>query len=348
MSVTTNNETILMQLKFLLLALVLSISGTVGFAQSKKKQIKHLKFKLDSINQVLTSERNTNSNRDIELNKTIQKLEVKNSSIEQRLKESESEINKKNEILKDENRKILNLEQEINSLLDSLEKTQRKNKTQFNLLENFEINISDNDLIKLIKARITELPQEFTNEINLNSNKDNLIQGKQAFEHNGEKQCIVLLGIPNEDDCHFCSGINFLGHLIYAGNSWVLHSIKICDLSNQWGNYADLDGIYLAGKKNIAIIVSGAESGQGTTVGVRKLYLLHRDHFIEAYYGYSIENNTGEVDVNDPSYYDHEYEISFKDTGNDFFDLIETFKSRGKYVSEKIYHFNEQTMKYEN
>ena len=341
MSVTTNNERILMQLKFLLLALVLSISGAVGFAQSKKKQIEHLKFKLDSINQVLTSERNTNSNRDIELNKTIQKLEVKNSSIEQRLKQSESEINKKNEILKDENRKILNLEQEISSLQDSLERTSSKNKLQ--LLGAFERRLSDHEILQILESKNKEFkPKLIEGEKNIE------ILGSQAFNLNGGKQCIVVIGIRGEDDSHGGMGANALVHLTLEKNLWQVESYKIISLNTQWGDYAELEGICSVGKENIAILISGYESGQGSAISDRKIFLLYKDKFIEAYEGLNLENNSSEEDESDPSYYDHEYEISFKDTGNDFFDLIETFKSRGKYVSETIYHFNEQTMKYEN
>jgi|GEM_PF-6330116 len=330
-----------MQLNFLLAILVLSISGNTAFSQSKKKQIEHLKFKLDSINQVLTSERNTNSIRDIELNKTIQKLEVKNSSIEQRLKQSESEINKKNEILKDENRKILNLTQEISSLQDSLNRTHSKNALQ--LIGDFELKLSDNEILQILESKNKEFKLKL-----IEGEKNIEIQGRQAFNLNGEKQCIVVLGIRGEDGSHGGMGTNALVNFTLKKNQWQIKSYEISSLNTQWGDYAELEGICSVGKENIAIVLSGYESGQGSAISERKIFLLYKEKFTEAHEGLNFENNSGEVGEFDPSYYNHEYEISFKDTGKDFFDLIETFKSRGKYVSEKIYHFNDQTMKYEN
>ena len=111
MSVTTNNERILMQLKFLLLALVLSISGTVGFAQSKKKQIEHLKFKLDSLNKTIENERQINS----EFTKRIFTFQRNRDSLSQIITFQKAQLESKGKI-------ILNLDNELNSRNEEITK----------------------------------------------------------------------------------------------------------------------------------------------------------------------------------------------------------------------------------
>ena len=111
MSGTTNNNTILMQLKFLLAILVLSISGNTAFSQSKKKQIEHLKFKLDSLNKTIENERQINS----EFTKRIFTFQRNRDSLSQIITFQKAQLESRGKI-------ILNLDNELNSRNEEITK----------------------------------------------------------------------------------------------------------------------------------------------------------------------------------------------------------------------------------
>ena len=73
-------------MKYKILATFILFLANLGFAQSKKEQIEVLNTRIDSLNQVLQSERTFNSDKIKGLNSTVIKLESEISNLKNSLK----------------------------------------------------------------------------------------------------------------------------------------------------------------------------------------------------------------------------------------------------------------------
>jgi len=103
------------------------VLGWVCLGQSKKEQIEILSTRLDSLNQILSSERNINSTKIDDLNiiiysleKNISQLNDKISKLEQELSGSKTISQKLQNDLSLKQKEINNLQVHLNSILDSI------------------------------------------------------------------------------------------------------------------------------------------------------------------------------------------------------------------------------------
>ena len=96
----------------------------IGYSQSKKEQIETLSNKVDSLNQVLESERSISNKKNDELNSTIDNLENKVSSLNLNINNltSEFKVIKSEYIIEinEQQKEISNLQVQLKSNIDSL------------------------------------------------------------------------------------------------------------------------------------------------------------------------------------------------------------------------------------
>jgi uncharacterized protein (TIGR02145 family) len=99
----------------------------ISFSQSKKEQIEQLTNRVDSLNQVLSSERSTSSQKVSEFNATISSLESKISTLNAKisnlnleLQASKSDASSKQTDLNSKQQEITNLEAQVKQKTDSL------------------------------------------------------------------------------------------------------------------------------------------------------------------------------------------------------------------------------------
>jgi uncharacterized protein (TIGR02145 family) len=182
----------------------LSIFFLIGlsFSQSKKEQIEQLTNRVDSLNQVLSSERSTSSQKVSEFNATISNLESKISSLNttiSNLTEISSTLQSKIVGLESDistlNKKISSLEadkKELNTKVNGLTNELSTNKTnlaakdqELNNLQS-ELNIKI-DSLNLLRTESTNLKPAPKPVVTNNTNANNSNQSAQTSQTGGYK-----------------------------------------------------------------------------------------------------------------------------------------------------------------
>ena len=152
-------------MKKLLLIFSFIAMASVSFSQSKKKQIEQLNNSVDSLNQLVISERNTNYQKISDLNNSITKLESKITEVNFNLREA---MNQNDLALKE----ISSLKAKIRIKTDSLVLI------QLELKQHRNVNIPDAYFKTYLVGRKA-----------INTNEDNQIQVKEAAAFNGTIDC---------------------------------------------------------------------------------------------------------------------------------------------------------------
>ena len=141
-------------MKKIIIILLLLKAGIIN-AQSKKEQIEILKFRVDSINNTLLTERETNNQNTLKLNSRISSLEGQNNSLNSSLI-TERETNNQN-ILKLKSR-ISILEGQNNLLSSSLNISKDSLSKKGNEYRNLVCELNKkNDELSLLKIKIDSL-----------------------------------------------------------------------------------------------------------------------------------------------------------------------------------------------
>jgi hypothetical protein len=135
--------------------ILLLLKSGMTIAQSKKEQIEILKFKLDSINTTLLTERETHNQNTLKLNSRISSLEGQNNSLSSSLLTERETFNQNTLKL---NSRISNLEGQNNSLSSSLNISKDSLSVKENEYRNlvYELNIK-NDELSLLRIKIDSL-----------------------------------------------------------------------------------------------------------------------------------------------------------------------------------------------
>jgi hypothetical protein len=170
--------------------LILSLIWISSFSQSKKKQIEHLKYQVDSIQEIFLKEKKESSKQILDLNESVTNLRSEITNLEINLENSKLDIDKNKITIIEQKRKIENLELTVQYLEDSLRNVQIK--LQLQLLENSEKNLSDLELKDLTASKINGLYPNLINDTNSKSINTEKIKAQDS-DQNNDQFCLERL-----------------------------------------------------------------------------------------------------------------------------------------------------------
>ena len=337
-------------MKYKILATLILCFAKLGFTQSKKEQIQLLNARLDSLKSIQEFDKQTYNEKINQLELSINLKNKKVSELSISLAKDKTKLTsniEKNERLTEE---ISILSDQFKSNKDSIIKI--INELPFRLLDNQIIDVSNEELIKLMNVDIEDLGEDFVNQESPENKPIYEIIGKQLFELKGELYSLVVLGVGNPNDYHASSGTNFIACFKIKENQWTLLNPAVNTSQNPsvgYGNPASIEKFVLFGDQSLAIILEGGFTAGGASSSYRAIYGLNNlNQIFLIYEGDSYEGDQ----LNKGSSYfqniDIEFEIHFqKITKTNHYDLVEIKKSHGKKVKTRTYKFNKNTFKYE-
>jgi hypothetical protein len=229
---------------------------------------------------------------------------------------------------------------------DSIQESTDEQKIK--LLDKSVINLPDDELLNLINAD-ADLSSLFYENRDVSYNEIGFeIIGKQPYSLSNKTYCFVIVGVPNPQDCHGCSGTNLIAILQLIDSKWQLIN-KPFDIGsnprNGWGNYADFDNFFIVGKSTIAIELSGGGGNQGSMYIGRSIYLINNNQISLAFDGQKYE--CALRDLGDTVAMINDWDIKFIDAGSDIYDLVEEKKNEGKIISTRVLKFKKSSKKFE-
>jgi hypothetical protein len=321
-----------------------------SFTQSKKEQIQILSNRLDSLKTVQSSENLGYNKRKTELESSIANSDKKTTELLKTLSTKKESLQNQISENKKLDQDILALKLELKTIQDSIQKI--LDEQPIKLLESSLINVSNEELIRLMNVRDEDLGEAFVNPQNPEIKPAYEIIGKQLFMLKGKVYCIVVMGVTNPNTLHVYSGTNYLACFEVGNDNWkLLYPSKNTEFipAVGFGYPASLDKFIIIGERRIAVILEGGYAGMGTDMGNRVIYGFdHENKFHLIFEGVVFKNDHANRGTNMFRNIDDEYDIEFKkSTSSKYFDLIETKKSHGKKVKTTILNFNENLMKYE-
>jgi len=331
--------------KFLITFLFIFIQH-ITFSQSKKEQIKNLAARLDSLKEIISTERLEFLAKKNELEKN--NLNSKHSYIKLQKKDIDikndlQNLNQQNENLGNENLKI---KFKLKLLEDSIQSIINNQPIKF--IESNILNKSEKELIKLMKISSSDLGDEFkewkgNSYEEFNEPPTMSIIGKQLFHIYGKNYCIVILEVYNQNLHDSSEGTSFIGLLEENNGYWNLSKKINSNFGGRMGNPSKFEKISLMGNKTLTVELSNYESAQGTAYENRKIYALINNEFIQVYEGLKhydecgVNNNCNSLDI----------EVKFLKIDSDYYNLEIKEKKQGLKLKTKILKFNENKMKYE-
>ena len=327
------------------LILMFSIIG-ISFSQSKKEQIQILGSRLDSLILVQSFEKQNFENRKKELESSISISDQMTTELSNLLlfkKENLQNLIKENQKLDQD---ILSLKLELKSIEDSIQKI--IDEEPFKFLDNSLINVSNEELIKLMRITSMDLGDEFRewNGYSFAEFKEESFKsttGKQLFQLEGRKYCVVILEVNNQNTFVGAAGTTFIGLFEENNGLWRLLNKINTNFGGQMGNPSSFEKFSLMGDKTLAVQLSNFSQGQGSTYQARKIFVLINNEFVLVYQGDKHWDEGGRTGSMTNS---SETEVSFIKSKTKFYDL-QVNVQEGKKVKTTILKFNENSMKYE-
>lgn len=321
---------------FLLAGFLLFLS--LGFSQSKGKQIKILSNRIDSIQKVLESNKNS--------------FEVKKSALENSISTQEKRINSITDSLnKVSDKKSINLSvnqkmiKKIEKLQRDLDSTNREiqkiiDAMPLRMVNGFSSNYSNQSLIKLFNIAPSQVTHCVPNTFEIIGKQD-FIVGLDSFS------CIVL-GVTSKDNFHPASGINYIGLFKYSNNKLnLLFKPVEAPSSFGFGSYGSIEQFVILGKKSLGVILNGGYGGQGVQLENRSIYLVNSSHIVNLLDMDKSTEYMGSMPSVEYSKGLTEWKIKFIESKKDIYDLEITEKRNGKKVKTKSLKYNPKNMKYE-
>jgi hypothetical protein len=337
-----------------LLGIIFIFISLQSVGQSKKKQILFLNQKVDSLQALLNverskSEENLTNARVLAFNlqEKINSLESQVSETKKLLKEIETALSNKNQINKEQQDIINKLKEELQVKEDSLNLLRSHQDIQL-LPDNF-FAISDVELIKLFNIKDKDLGTEFISEYEPDLKPEYSIQGKQFFELARKYYLLAVMGVSNPNSYHSSRGTCFVQNFIKTNKGWVPcgKTFEESDIPTGWGKPPTLENFQRCGAQKICVSISGGFLNMGYYFGQTDIIGLDKNFNFKILHSYTDENDGGNTGSDDRKNIDTSFEIDFKPSKSEYYDLEEREYNHDKLKNTRLLRFNPSTNKYE-
>jgi len=185
-------------------------------------------------------------------------------------------------------------------------------------------------------------------------------QAKIVFRMDNRKFGIVIYAVwnPESEAWHKIPGTNIIAVFENIEGDWKLIQKynTYSTPSFHMGLGAEFLGVQVIGERQLGLIFWGGEFSTGSIEDRYGIFQFDGKKIDEIYFGLRREYNVScwanyesdeEISKNTEGCIDDFYELTFEETNQEYYNLIETKKSDGKIVSTRTLKFNPLTQKYE-
>ena len=344
-----------------LLVIILMFTSTL-YSQSKKEQIEYLSFQVDSIRTIQIKEQQLANSREAELHDKIIELSNSLKSIQDEITGSKVEIERKKGLIESQNKSLEELEKNLSFYRDSISVLKKTKNIEF--LGSYEMNLDNSQLLSELNLTV-----DFFNNSSDGGNWENLKrvdelkiteQAKIVFRMDNRKLGIVIYTVwnPESEAWHKIPGTNIIAVFENIEGNWGLiqkyNTYSNPSFINGFG--AEFLGVQVIGERKLGFLFWGGEISTSYLADGYGIFQFDGKKIDQIYFGsrreYDINcwinyESEEEISKNSEDCTDDFYELTFQETNQDYYDLIETKKSHGKIVSTRTLKFNPLTQKYE-
>ena len=245
-----------------ILSICLGFIGSMAYSQNKKAQIEILNKKVDSLNSILISDRNTNKQKEIEYNEQMSTLKIQVEDAKQELlkKSIEIKVLENNELEKE--KLIHDLTKQVDELKMKLEQLSLNSKIE--IIDPPSFSISNPYLIEITNSKmINACP-----ETNVLGEEGPEICKKEVtrityLKKGNVTRLFACVGY-SYDGCHYCPGQNGFVLAEYKNSKWTIIDFLQCqDDDGGWGNSFEIRDQFLLGKNSFAYNCSSCNGAFG-------------------------------------------------------------------------------------
>lgn len=329
-------------LKFISILMCISFHCTSIFSQSKKQKIEILKSRIDSLNNVLLSELNSNRQKEIRNSEKLSKLEKD-------LRDCNKELNDKINHLNILENKINEKELLINKLISQVNKLE-KDVEQLSLNSMIEIiappsySISNSDLIAITDSKMVD-PCPL---MNVFGEKGPEICKKNVkkityFKKGNTIRFFALVGYSFSGS-HFEPGQNGYVLAEYRNSNWTLIDFIQVHHEGCFGNSLDVENQYILGENSFGYYSISCGTAQGFTACNSYIVGFVGDKTAVLLEEISSEDNLGEG-VKPVINWKYNYQPVV--TNNQLYFLERKHIKMNKIIESKKMIYNQEKMKFE-
>jgi hypothetical protein len=340
-------------MRFLFLIISFSFIN-LTFSQSKKEHIEILNKKIDSLNRVISNERNLNSENVNSLNlnilnleNQISNLETEKSTLNDNIVKLKKELKIKTDEIQSKSLEIKSLEDEVNEKTDTIElyNSVIKNlNAKIELITPPSFLISDFELISLADFRmINPCPKEnVLGETGPNICKKN-VSSIQYFKKGNTTRFFANIGY-SFTGAHFDSGQDGFILAEYQNSKWTVIDFMQFQQDGCWGNSLDIQDKFLLGDNTFGCYSESCAGAQGFTGCVSYIIGFSGNKISIFLEESSSENNlsSGENPVINWKYY-YKPQIS----NNKYYSIERQLFQSNKFDSTETLKFNSELLRFE-
>ena len=325
-----------------ILSICLGFIGSMAYSQNKKAQIETLNKKVDSLNSILISDRNTNKQKEIEYNEQMSTLKIQVEDAKQELlkKSIEIKVLENNELEKE--KLIHDLTKQVDELKMKLEQLSLNSKIE--IIDPPSFSISNPYLIEITNSKmINACP-----EMNYGAGEEGPEICKEEvtrityFKKGDVTRFFACVGYSYEG-AHFCPVQNGFVLAEYINSKWTIIDFLQYEGSDEgWGDALKISDQFLYGGNLFAYDCSS--SSRAGYLSCVKIIIGFDDNKISVL----LEELSCETeDYGEDPLIDWWYDYKPIPSNNQAFALEREYYILDKLVDTKILNYNPQSMKFE-
>lgn len=314
---------------------------SIAYSQNKKEQIEILNNRVDSLNSILISDRNTNNQKEIEYKELMSTLQIQVEDSNKELLKKSIEI----KVLENDEMEKENLISELTKRVDELKMKleQQSLNSKIEIIDAPSFSISNPYLIKITDSKMINPCPEMEYVIGSEICKKEVTR-ITYFKKGNVTRLFACVGY-SYDGCHYCPGQNGFVLAEYKNSNWTIIDFLQChDDDGGWGNSFEIRDQFLLGKNSFAYNCSSCNGGFGYDSCEGFIVGFIDDKISVLLQGISEENNqaSGEEPI-----IAWQYNYKPISSDNQLFELERKYYGADKPVETKILKYNSQSMKFE-
>ena len=318
---------------------------SIAYSQNKKEQIEILNNRVDSLNGILISDRNTNKQKEIEYKEQMSTLQIQVEDSKKELLKKLMEI----KVLENDEMEKENLISELTKQVDELKMKleQQSLNSKIEIIDAPSFSISNNRLIEITDSKmINPCP-----EMNVLGEEGPEICKKEVtrityFKKGNVTRFFACVGYPFIGS-HYDIGQNGFVLAEYKNSKWTIIDFLQCQATEGeggWGNSLEIRDQFLLGKNSFVYDCSSCNGGFGYNGCEGFIVGFIDDKISVLLQGISEENN--QASGEEPIIAWH-YDYKPISSDNQLFELERKYYGVDKPVETKILKYNSQSMKFE-
>jgi hypothetical protein len=249
----------------------------ITFAQSKKEQIELLTKRVDSLNSVLSNERNSAAQKTTEFKSNVSQLQKELTKTESTLSQKEIELSNLKKDVFNKSKKIQELESQLLELNENLRRLAVENEklkltlnelstnSNIELIASPTFSISTSELIKIVDRKMVEpCPQENVLGESGPGICKKQVTKVQYFKKGNVIRLFACVGY-SYNGAHFDSGQDGFVLAEYRNSTWTIIDFLQFDHQGCWGESFEVENQFLLGKNSFGYFGETCGTAQGFT-----------------------------------------------------------------------------------